>query len=438
MLQKSGFPVQCHVSLPELYEAVTADGITLKMKRYRPGEDAPFRKDHQPVLLLPGIMSNMNEFLLHTPDAKKNDYADMELPDDIAGWAIGEPYIVTDPMKYYSLAHYLWVKGYDVWLGNYRGTGRKEYASDPGHKYTNLDIWACMDTPAFIEKIKEVTGLNPVIGGHSTGAFVTEVYLQGAYIDIDEYNAAAGEYIPHVKFDPDLASDRNSKIKGFIGIDPAGLTDVPVLIIMDSVINWKILHLALWIPFDRIMETLLGDTRLGSIPYLIIKVTMGAAKALAPYDPTGIIPALYISNPDNNNKYVMDFFARYCLSSFPVRAQAQYMNMAINGVLRESFKNGQENKDRILPPTPGAENDDVYSYDEHMHTMTVPAFFMLSELDSLVKTEYVLEHVAYAKTYNENDEWYVMPETGHMDLTASNNAPTFFFPKLGAWLDKIK
>lgn len=425
-------------ALSEYHEVVTADGLTLKMKRYHPTKDAPFRTNQQPILILPGNMSNMNEFLMHTPDAKKDAYADMQLPEDIADWAVGEPYIAADPLKYYSVAHYLWVEGYDVWLGNYRGTGRKEYKSELGNQYTNIDIWACFDTPAFIEKVKKETGLNPIIGGHSTGAFVSEAYLQGAYMDMDEYNAAAGEYNPHVKHDPILASIRNSEIKGFIGIDPAGLTPVPVTFLLDNMLTWAAMGLALWIPFDPIMETLLGDTGLGNIPYLAIEVVMGAAGALAPIDITGIFPALYISNPFNNNKYVEDFFARYCLSNAPMRGTAQFMDMAIHTSLREHYKNGEENRYRNVPPNPGTEDDDMYSYDEHMNMMSVPAFVMFSELDALVKTELIIEHLMEAKTYNVNDEWHELADTGHMDVTAANNAPTEFYPKLGAWLKKIK
>ncbi|MFO8047667.1 MAG: hypothetical protein R6U29_01435 [Desulfosudaceae bacterium] len=426
------------IGCDDYHEVVTEDGVTLKMKRYRPAVDAPFRENQQPILLLPGNMSNMNEFLVHTSEEKKKDYAAMELPADAAEWAIGEPYIEEDPMKYYSLAHYLWVKGYDVWLGNYRGTGRKEYKSENGSNITNIDIWACFDTPAFIEKVKEETGLKPVIGGHSTGSIVSEIYLQGAYIDIDEFNAADGKYIPHVKNDPALAAIRNSEIKGFIGIDPAGLTPIATPLLLDNPLTWAVQGLPLRIPFDEIMVTLLGDHRLGAIPVLAIEVVMGAAKALAPVDITGIVDMLYISNPQNINNYVEDFFARYALSSFYMRGASQFVDMALHLTLREHYKNGEENKNRNVPPDPGTAGDDLYSYSENMYLMSVPSFFLLSELDGLVKTELVIESVIEAKEYNVNDEWYEMPGTGHMDVTASLNAPTFFYPKLGAWLEKIK
>ncbi len=64
----------------------------------------------------------MNEYLAHTPPELKDLY-DLQLPSDIAEWAVGDGRIQQDPMLYYSLAYYLWKQGYDVWLVNYRGTG---------------------------------------------------------------------------------------------------------------------------------------------------------------------------------------------------------------------------------------------------------------------------------------------------------------------------
>ena len=45
-----------------------------------------------------------------------------------------EPYIKADKMRYYSLAHYLWLQGFDPWFVNYRDTGRgrgKKHGNQP-------------------------------------------------------------------------------------------------------------------------------------------------------------------------------------------------------------------------------------------------------------------------------------------------------------------
>ncbi len=142
-------------------------------------------------------------------------------------------------MKYYSLAFYLWLKGYDVWVANYRNTGHDSYRTNgrPVHSVylTSLDSWTTLDAPAVIDRVRSITGINPVIGGHSTGGFSSYSYLQGAYMDyggaadkVAAYKAAydAG-YLPHVKGDAALALQRNSAVKGFIALDPAGQPPMP-------------------------------------------------------------------------------------------------------------------------------------------------------------------------------------------------------------------
>ncbi len=76
-----------------LYTVQADDGVALKMRRYRPSEEAPFREGSQPVVLFSGILTNMNEFLTHTPEERKAAYAGMTLPEpafDLVapGWPI--------------------------------------------------------------------------------------------------------------------------------------------------------------------------------------------------------------------------------------------------------------------------------------------------------------------------------------------------------------
>ena len=169
-----GFCLTCPLMAADgLYTVQADDGVALKMRRYRPSEEAPFRDGHQPVVLFSGILTNMNEFLTHTPDERKDAYAGMTLPEPVADWAKNDPYIAADP-------------GYEFydWLVNYRGTGRGEFKSERGSLMNTLDIWGILDTAPCIQKVHEVTGIDPYIGGHSTGGFACHAYLQGAKMAI--------------------------------------------------------------------------------------------------------------------------------------------------------------------------------------------------------------------------------------------------------------
>ncbi|MCS7130509.1 MAG: hypothetical protein NZ872_03715 [Archaeoglobaceae archaeon] len=70
----------------------------------------------------------MAEYLHHTPETLKGYYKP-QLPSKLPDWAKNDRRIQKDPMLYYSLAYYLWKKGYDVWLVNYRGTGCGIYSN---------------------------------------------------------------------------------------------------------------------------------------------------------------------------------------------------------------------------------------------------------------------------------------------------------------------
>src|SRR4030042_6012656 len=179
------------------YVARTEDGVELAMKRYRPDEKGGFRKNGQPIILTPGLACNFNFLDVHTPPGKTYD---LQLPSPLASWARRDPYVKKDPLRYYSLPHYLWLQGYDVWLANYRGMGREPYASGGADKPYTCSDYGIYDGPAFVEKGYEVTGKHPVWGGHSMGAAMAYIYLEGA-------SYVAGDRT-RVVFDSALSAER--------------------------------------------------------------------------------------------------------------------------------------------------------------------------------------------------------------------------------------
>lgn len=124
-----------------LHEFVTADGLTLRLKRYaNPGAF--------PVLLTHGFGGN--GFTLDLPREGRN------------------------------MAVYLAREGYDVWVSSFRGCGREPYQSDGGDWRWSMDHLAVYDAPALVDGIVGETGMRPFWVGHSMGGLVLYMYLQGA------------------------------------------------------------------------------------------------------------------------------------------------------------------------------------------------------------------------------------------------------------------
>jgi len=416
-----------------MYAAVTEDGITLMMRRYRPTPDAVFNEGAQPILLMPGILCNMYEFLPHTPASREKAYSDIKLPDPIADWAYGDPYIEEDPMLYYSIAHYLWLKGYDPWFGNYRGTGYKEFKSETGPWSTTLDTWALYDTPAFIEKVTEVTGKAPIIGGHSTGGLVSYIYLQGACFGEGEN--------PHVQSDPSLAAERNKAIKGFIALDPAGVPPLPKWLDLRPL--WALVGEPLYLPLglywneavNALKPAALDDDVVLTLEMVIDKMRI-LDNLFGKY--IDLFGYLAMVNSNNLDPHVADFSFRYAFpdSTF-IRGLGQYFDFGMNNTIREFWKNGGRKMYPIIGPKP--KPDDGYYYcTENMDKVAVPTIAILSESDSLVNAENIIQDLMEAKTPNENDEYYIIEGTAHIDVPMGIKGPIEIFPLIGAWLDKIQ
>jgi hypothetical protein len=98
------------------------------LEHYIPEPGVQFNYGKQPVLLMPGLLGNSNEFDIHTPDNPAGMYQ-VSLPEELPDWAKDDQYIKRDPMKFYSMAYYLYSQGYDVWLANYRGEGAYRQAA---------------------------------------------------------------------------------------------------------------------------------------------------------------------------------------------------------------------------------------------------------------------------------------------------------------------
>ena len=148
-----------------LHEFVTADGLTLRLKRYaNPGA--------VPVLLTHGFGGN--GFTMDLPRVGHN------------------------------MAVYLARRGCDVWVSSFRGCGRAPYLSEGGDWSHSFDHLAIYDASALVDGITQETGRKVFWVGHSMGGIVLYMYLQGVRF--------AGD--GHVVSDPALVRDRHDKLLG--------------------------------------------------------------------------------------------------------------------------------------------------------------------------------------------------------------------------------
>jgi hypothetical protein len=445
-----------------IYKATADDGSSIYLYRYAPYTTGTpkFRTTGTPVVVFTGICMNMNQYLSVTPPEMKSAYSALSLPYIVSApeWALNssktdfEPYIKADKMRYYSLAHYLWLQGFDPWFVNYRGTGRgavKSKGTSPNGINT-LDTWATLDTPAAIAKVKSVTGKKMFIGGHSTGGLVSYEYLQGAYLDYGPINTASAKkafyqlnyslgIMPHVKSSAALAKTRNADIKGFIGLDPAGMPPLPNL--LNSNFFWTLVGLRLYLPLDDISDNLISlfpeKPLVGLLEGVFGMINKAAAKDSATGDFFGYLNFWVVEDMD---PIMEDWTVRYSIGGAAIRAFGHYMDMGLHNTIREHYLNGSENylSSKLTKGVGGpASGDGYYYYSANMSRMTVPLIVFSSTAGSLVNPQATYDFIISKKSPTAYDQWFVISNTGHFDLAMGKRMPTTVFPQLGAWLQSV-
>ena len=426
--------------------AITDDNIELKIRHYRPSANDSFHTGGQPVLLFPGILCNANQFLIHTPDQRKKAYQGMTLPQPLADWADGDPVIQADPMLYYNICYYLYTQGYDPWVANYRGVGRGDMESRKGFNNANLDVWTALDVDACVRQVRALTGMQVVIGGHSTGGRVVYEYLQGVTIDVSKMT---GKVVPHVVADPGIAAARNRAVKGLLLLDPGSIPPLPVIIDQYSI--WKATGSSLYFDFDGLMENVVNPYLTSkNIMTVSVETIFGTIDTLADMY-AGIPGYLYSEELDifrylnvwlvkNTDANVEDYFARYCVGSTYMRGLTEFGDNSLNNANREHWKNGEENTDIVAGPAPDRGNDGYYYYDDpvNMSRVTAPAIAIFSDEGALVDYKEVIATVFNQKTKHPLDTWIVVEDTAHLDVVAGYKTPTVAFPAIGKWLASLE
>jgi len=410
----------------DIYRVRTRDGVELALKRYRPDPGSPLRLRGQPVILMAGMLSNHNYFDLHAMEGR--NYA-VRLPEKLADWARNDPYVRADPLKYYSLAYYLWSRGYDVWLADYRGEGREPVRSAGTDGYT-IDDLGIYDMPAIVSKVREVTGKKPVWIGHSMGSTMAYIYLQGARYEVEDNPDT------RVVSDPALVRMRNDgcgkqALKGFVDLDgpvvPPGGTPED----MQSLVWWS-----LYVPFYLDLRPF-TDT-LGwmlSCPTLAMEALLRMVWQSLGCPELGWLNSLLSINSQNIDAGVLAYITQNAVDGVSTRVMAQFSDASTYGKFREDWRNRTLGCFMVCPPPP-QEGDGYYYYSDNLKKISLPAL-VIADATLDITDPADIERFYRGKTRNRRDSFRVIPNTAHVDLAVGLNAPTELFPAIGAWLASL-
>ena len=410
----------------ELHIVITTDGVKLVIKHYLPGEGASYNTGAQPVILMPGLLCNNNFYEVRTPSGAS--YNGVKLPDDLPEWAEGDPYIEADPMKFYSLAYYLWDQGYDVWTANYRGEGRDEMRCGGAGPFA-IDELGANDMPAIVTKVRELTGQKPVWVGHSMGSTMAYMFLQGARFT-DPVNAQS-----KIISDPDLVAERNDgegpqALKALVDLDGPVIPGGSIASFLRP-----LAFMLLGAPVYLDLRPLTANFGyLASSPMLALQSLLAAVSGML-----GLIPGMDIFNivrlinPKNISGCVSNFFFQFGVDGVSARVLTHFADAITYRKLREDWHNAP--KWGTVPPAPKAE-DGYYYYSDNLAKISLPALVIADSTRDITNPEDI-QGFYNKKTRNTNDKFYVIPNTAHVDLVIGLNAPKELFPKIGDWLKSL-
>ena len=357
----------------ELFEAVTDDGLTLRGKRYA-------NEGAVPLILLAGIYGNGFNF-------------------DIA-------------FERSNFALYLARRGYDVWVCNFRGTGREPYKSDEGDFSHYIQDLCIYDLAALIREVTKETGRKPVLMGHSMGGVICYGYLQGA-----KYGEDDGA--KRLMSDPELARERNENVAAMVSLAGPASFHWP----KDSRYYWLVGNppARLILRASRALLIRLSQ-RTGRVPAEATVVNLvNRAPRLAHIVLT--IGYYFFANLKNINREMLMEAALSGISDISVREQYQLVNALLTGDLIASSAGRGE------PP------DAQHNLTLNMHLISAPILFAAAELDAVHPA--VLHRDGFERVASDIKEFKCFTGYGHMDLIHGLEAGGTVFPCVADWLEKV-
>jgi len=359
--------------VPELFEFETADGVTLRGKRYP-------NAGRTPLVLMAGFMGNGYNYDLAIEEC--------------------------------NFALYLARRGYDVWVGNFRGTGREPYKSDCGGFDHAIEDIAVYDVPALVAGVTRETGKKPVIFGHSMGGVVSYGFLQGV-----EFEQEGGRR--RLKPDPELAARRNEEVAGVVSIAGPVCFRFPrrtkyyymlgspvarLYIRAARVLVGRLVKVAPQIPVEQLIS-------------LLFRISPRLAYAL-----TRIALDNYINMKNTTTEH---FLETVISGGSDVSMMEAYQ--LLDALISQDFTEASTRAGGLL--------DAPYNFTENIVLVKAPVLFVVGGRDA-VDSQCVYEW-GYEKVSSENKDYVCFDDYGHLDLLMGKDAATTVFPYVGDWLDRL-
>ena len=358
---------------PELFEAVTGDGITLRGKRYpNPGG--------VPLILIAGIFSNGFQYDLACEDC--------------------------------NFALNFARRGYDVWVSNLRGTGREPYKSDGGDFSHCIQDKGIFDVPALVEHVTRATGRKPVLVGHSMGSVVSFVYLMG--LDYRDENGFRRIW-PDLK----LSREHNNSIAAHVSLGG------PVCF------RWPRSNWHYWIIETPPARLVLRGIRaaisgMGRRRQQVrVEETVTAILRLMPrMGPLLMKPVFaFFANMRNMNEETYLETLLSGLSDVSFAETYQFFDAALSKDFLECRA--------LLGDFP----DKPCNYTENAHLLETPILFVTGELDP-VHPETVYSY-GFERVSSEVKDFRRFEGFGHLDLILGLRAADEVFPYIASWLEGV-
>jgi pimeloyl-ACP methyl ester carboxylesterase len=310
-----------------------------------------------------------------------------------------------------NFALYLARRGFDVWVCNFRGTGREPYRSDGGdysHFIQDLGIY---DLPALIEAVTARTGKKPVIVGHSMGGVVCYGYLQGV-----EYVRENGRECLRPR--AGLVRERNESVAAAVSLaGPASFywpRDSRFYWILATPLSRAVLRAqrALLaricrhksqVPIESSVVKLIE--RAPAIAYLLLSIGYS-----------------FFANLKNMNREMLMESAISGLSDVSFRQQYQLVNALLTGDLIGS---------RELGPDAAT----GHNFTANMHLISAPILFVAAELDAVNPA--ILYRDGFERVSSDIRDFKSFDGYGHIDLLQGIDAGEQVFPYVADWINKV-